>query len=156
MANNERIPNLEIANARLIFRNLSGKPDKFNAKGGIRKFGVIIDPSIAEDLRNEGWNIKMLPPKEIDGEPLYYLSVKVQYGEYRQPNVYLITNGRKQLLDEDAVASIDYAELLDVNLVIQPHYWEVNGKSGINAYLKTGYFEIQTDSFASKYEDIPF
>ena len=150
----DRIPNLEIENARLIFRNFGGKPDKYNAKGGIRKFGVIIDPAKAEELRDEGWNIKMLPPKEDDGEPLFYLSVKVQYGEFRQPNVFLITNGRKQLLDEDSVASIDYAELQYVNLVIAPYYWEVNGKSGINAYLKTGYFEIVTDSFADRYENM--
>lgn len=150
----DRIPNLEIENARLIFRNFAGKPDKYNAKGGVRKFGVIIAPDQAEQLRNEGWNIKMLPPKEEDGEPLFYLSVKVQYGEFRQPNVFLISNGRKQLLDEESVASIDYAELQYVNLVIAPYYWEVNGKSGINAYLKTGYFEIVTDSFADRYENM--
>lgn len=150
----DRIPNLEIENARLIFRNFAGKPDKYNAKGGIRKFGVIISPDQAEQLRDEGWNIKMLPPKEEDGEPLFYLSVKVQYGEFRQPNVFLISNGRKQLLDEESVASIDYAELQYVNLVIAPYYWEVNGKNGINAYLKTGYFEIVTDSFADRYENM--
>lgn len=153
---NERIPNLEVEGARLIFRNFSGKPDKFNAKGGIKKFGVIIDPAMADQLKADGWNIKMLPPKDDDGEPLFYLSVKVNYGDYRNPNVYLITNERRQLLDEDTVASLDYAELVNVDLVITPHYWEVNGKSGINAYLKNGYFTIQTDSFASKYEDIPF
>ena len=151
-----KIPNLEIGNARLIFRNFSGKPDKFNAKGGIRKFGVIIDPSIAEDLKEEGWNIKMLPPKDDSGEPLFYLSVKVQYGEYRQPNVYLISNHNKALLNEDSISALDYAELQNVDLVITPHYWEVNGKSGINAYLKTGYFEIVTDSFAAKYENVEF
>lgn len=154
MAN--RIPNLEIENARLIFRNFAGKPDKYNPNGGTRKFGVIIDPDKAEDLRAEGWNIKMLPPKEDDGEPLYYLPVKVQYGQFRQPNVFIITNGHKQLLEEDTVASIDYAELQYVNLVISPYIWEVNGKSGVNAYLKTGYFEIVTDSFASRYEEVPF
>lgn len=154
MAEFKRIPNLEIENARLIFRNFSAKPDKFNAKGGIRKFGVIIDPAVVDSLREEGWNIKELPPKEEDGDSLYYLSVKVQYGEYRNPNVFLITNGKKNLLEEGAVASIDYAELVNVDLVIAPHYWEVSGKSGINAYLKTGYFEIVTDSFASKYEDL--
>lgn len=154
MADFKKIPNLEVENARLIFRNFSAKPDKFNAKGGVRKFGVIIDPSMVDDLRAEGWAIKELPPKSEDGDSLFYLSVKVQYGEYRCPNVYLITNGKKTLLDEGSVASLDYAELMNVDLVIAPHYWEVNGKSGINAYLKTGYFEIVTDSFASKYEGL--
>jgi hypothetical protein len=154
MADYKRIPQLEVENARLIFRNFSAKPDKYNAKGGIRKFGVIINPALVDSLREEGWVIKELPPKEEGGDSLYYLSVKVQYGEYRNPNVYLITNGKKTLLDEGSVASLDYAELVNVDLVISPHYWEVNGKSGINAYLKTGYFEIITDSFASKYEDL--
>ena len=152
MAN--KINNIEIENARLIFRNFAGKPDKYNTKGGIRKFGVIIDPMMADELREEGWNIKMLAPKEPDGEPLFYLSVKLQYGEYRKPNVYIIANGKKEELTEDTVAAIDVAELQCVNLVISPYYWEVNGKSGINAYLKAGYFEIVTDSFAERYKDL--
>lgn len=156
MANNNyvRIPDLEIENARLIFRNFSGKPDKFSTQGGIRKFGVIINPEIAESLREEGWNIKMLPPKDEGADPLFYLGVKVQFGEFRKPNVYLITREKKELLTEENVSVIDFADLLNVDLVIQPHYWEVNGKSGINAYLKTGYFEIQSDRFASKYENL--
>lgn len=154
MANYVKIADLEIENARIIFRNFSGKPDKFNPQGNIRKFGVIINPEIVDSLREEGWNIKMLPPKEDGAEPLYYLSVKVQYGEYRKPNVYLITREKKELLTEENVSAIDFADLLNVDLVIQPHYWEVNGKNGINAYLKTGYFEIQSDRFAAKYEDL--
>ena len=154
MNNYVRIPNLEIEGARLIFRNFSGKPDKFNPQGGKRKFGVIIDPDKVEGLREEGWNVKMLPPKEDGSEPLFYISVNVQYGEFRKPNVYMITRDKKELLTEETVSAVDYADLLNVNLVIQPHPWEVNGKSGINAYLKNGYFEIQTDRFASKYDDM--
>lgn len=154
MADYKRIPNLEIANARLIFRNFSGKPDEFN-KNGERKFGVIIDPEKVDELRADGWNIKNTKPNE-DGEVLYYLIVKVQYNEFRHPNVFLITNERKLNLEEYNVGQIDTSDLIEVNLVIQPYYWEVNGKSGIKAYLKTGYFEIQSDSFAEKYQDIPF
>ena len=154
MADYKRIPNLEIANARLIFRNFSGKPDEFN-KNGERKFGVIIDPEKVDELKSDGWNIKNTRPNE-DGEVLYYLIVKVQYSEYRHPNVFLITHERKVALEEYNVSQIDTSDLVEVNLVIQPYYWEVNGKSGIKAYLKTGYFEIQSDSFAEKYEDIPF
>ena len=48
---------LKIENARLVFRNLSGKPDKFNSQGGKRNFAVVIDdPDVADNLIKEGWN----------------------------------------------------------------------------------------------------
>lgn len=159
----KKIEPLNIEDARLIFRNFSGKPDDFNSKGGTRKFGVIIDPSKydIDALYADGWNIKMLKPKEEGGDPLYYLTVKLQYGEYRQPKVYTIVNGRYSMRDEygnpiplseGAVGTIDDAELVNVKLVITPYCWEINGKEGVTAYLKTGYFEIQQDAFADDYE----
>lgn len=157
-----KIEPLKIRNARLIFRNFKGEPDEVDANGGRRKFGVIIDPAVfdLEALYADGWNIKMLPPLQADGDPLYYLPVKVQFGRYN-PDIYLIINGKYSMRDEygnpkplseEAVGNLDGAELVDVKLVITPYCWERNNKSGVSAYLKTGYFEIARDEFADDYE----
>ena len=49
------IENIKIEGARIVFRNLSGKPDKFNPQGGKRTFAVVIDdPEFAQSLKEEG------------------------------------------------------------------------------------------------------
>lgn len=145
--------NLEIENARIVFRNFNGEEGRFNAKGD-RNFCVLLDHKDADILLKDGWNIKTLRPRDDDEEPQPYLPVKVNYNNI-PPKVILITSRGKTVLDEESVGSLDWAELENVDLVIRPYVWSVNGKSGVKAYLKTGYFTIVEDKFESKYYDVP-
>lgn len=153
---------LNIENGRIMFKNFSGKGNQFNRQGD-RNFCVRIDDEeMANNLRADGWNVKQLPPREPDGEPLYYLQVKVSYAVV-PPKVYMIAGKAKTLLDEESIDTLDFAEIRGADLIISPYHWEVNGKRGVKAYLKTMYVTIEQDIFASKYaeeegpeEEVPF
>ena len=156
------VQNITIENARIIFRNLAGKPDKFNPQGGKRGFSVVIDdPKFAEELKKEGWNIKQFKPRPDDTEePPHFLQVKVLYSDRSNPHIYLCTKKSKIMLNEETVNSVDYADIASVDLVIRPYEYDVNGQRGVAAYVKTMYINIVEDEFADKYEyeeeEIPF
>ena len=140
----KNVPNIIIENARIIFRNFRGEESKYN-RAGNRNFCVIIeDPEQAEKLSNDGWNVRALAPRDEDEEPKHYIQVAVSF-ENIPPKVYMITRKTKTPLDDESIST-----------------WDVNGKSGIKAYLKTMYVTIEEDEFAEKYaeeegpEEVPF
>lgn len=149
------IDNICIEGARLMFKNFSGRETQYNRAGDRNVCVVIPDPEQAQRLSDDGWNIRILPPREEGDDTLYYLPVSISFKNF-PPEVWFITRKKKTKADEEMVGTLDYAELRNVDLIIRPYCWEVGTKSGVKAYLKKGYFTIEEDEFASKYEDVPF
>lgn len=145
--------NIRIEGARIGFRNFSGKEGRFNPKGR-RNFCVFLEEDIAKDMEKEGWNVKWLQPREEGDEPQAYLQVKVVFGKI-PPKIVLVTMRGKTRLDEDTVNILDWAEIQNIDLVIRPYNWEVNGSTGVSAYIKTMYVTLREDEFESKYYDVP-
>ena len=144
---------LQIDDARIIHRNFSGIGSKFNREGD-RNFSVVIeDEEIANQLANDGWNVKIKPPRDEDDVPFMYLPVKVKFND-RGPSVYLKSGDSDPVrLDEESVACIDDIDILSVDLDIRPFDWEVNGKTGRTAYLQSIYVTQEVDRFAARIKE---
>lgn len=148
----ERNNKLAIDNARIIFKNFTGKDDKFGREGD-RSFSIVIeDDALAEQLANDGWNVKPLTPRDPDEKVNHFIKVKISF-KVRPPKIWLLTNHKRTLLDEDTTATLQYARIENADVVVSPWRWEVNGKTGIAAYLETLYVKIEDDPFADKYTD---
>lgn len=142
---------LIMENAKIRFRNFSGRPDEFTREGD-RSFALVIDDEdLVNKLKEDGWNVRMRMPKNDGEDPWYYLKVKVNFGGF-PPKIIEVTSRNRVSLNEETVGILDSAELKSVDVEISPYHWEIGGRSGITAYLKTMYATIEEDPFAAKYE----
>ena len=139
---------------RIIFRNFSGKEGQYNREGD-RNFAVLLDDPTAHAMAEDNWNVKWLRPREEGEEenPQAYLPVSVNF-KGRPPRIVLITSRGRTHLDESSVEMLDWADILNVDLIVRPYEWTVNDKSGIKAYLQSIYVTIEEDALERKYSEL--
>ena len=147
------VNNINIEGANIIWKNFSGERDKFNP--GKRGFSVVIDDAVmADELKQEGWNVKERPLQEgaDQSEQEWTLPVKLNMNRYTQ--VWLIVGNHKTLLNEDTVAQLDVVDIVNCDISIRPYEWEMSGRTGITAYVDSMYVTIRENKFAEKYADL--
>ncbi len=150
--------NISVANAKIMFRNFSGKEGPFNPAGK-RNFCVFLDTDVARDLEADGWNIRWLQPKDEGGVVQGYLSVAVSYDNL-PPRIIIISSNGKTVLDQESISILDWAEIAKVDLIIRPYNWilhegKPSEKRGVKAYVKDMYATIQENEFEKQYLDVP-
>ena len=139
---------------RIIFRNFSGKEGQYNREGD-RNFAVLLDDVVANAMAEDNWNIKWLRPRSEDEEetPQAYLPVALNF-RGRPPRIVLITTRGRTNLDEHSVEMLDWADIINVDLIVRPYEWTVNEKSGVKAYLQSIYVTIEEDPLEMKYNQL--
>ena len=149
---------LQIDDAKIIFKNFSGRGDKFN-KEGDRNFALLIpDEEIADALANDtnrygaAWNVKIKPPKEEGDAPFIYLPVKVKFNNIG-PRIYLESGRKRTELTEETVDILDDISIRSVNLDIRPYDSEINGKPFRAAYLQSMYVVQEIDRFKARFAE---
>lgn len=145
----DEVKTFMVEDARIIFRNFSGKEGQYNREGD-RNFAVILDDKTAEQMLKDGWNVKLLSARE-EGEPdTPYIQVSVNFNN-RPPRVVMITSTARTNLDENSVSVLDWAEIKTADLIARGYEWTVNGKSGVKAYLQSLFVTIEEDALERKY-----
>lgn len=155
-----------IENANIFWLNFSGAERKYNPAGR-RNFCVDIDEELARQLIAEGWNIKIREPIEEGQDTKYHFQCELRFNKENpayDPEVYLIADQKMTRLYESDVHILDDAEILNVDLEINPHDWgTAKGEApAIKAYVKKMYVTIQPNIFDIKYagfqtpDELPF
>lgn len=112
-------------------------------------------------LQMDGWNVRWLEPRNPEDEAVPYMQVAVSFDNI-VPKIVLVSSHGKTVLGDSAddstrpsVEILDWAEIDNVDLIIRPYNWSVNGKEGVKAYVKSMYVTIAEDEFEKKYYDVP-
>lgn len=148
-----------IEGARIVFRNFAGREGQYNREGD-RNFAVLLDdPKIEKEMKREGWNVKYLTPRDETEKEQPYVQVSVNY-KGRPPKIVLLSNrGGRQVrtdLGEEEVEILDWIEIANVDLILNPYEWSVSGKTGIKAYLKSMFVTMDEDELDQKYNTVPY
>lgn len=144
-------------NAKIMFRNFAGRAGTYNTEGD-RNFLLFLDEDKANEMREEGWNVKLMKSREEDVPPQAYVQVSVEFDKGRPPRIVLITSKARTEVDKnniDILPMLDYADITNIDLILNPYEWEVNGNTGIKAYLKTAYITLYEDELELKYAEDP-
>lgn len=149
---------LIIDDAIIKFPNFEGREEKFNRKGDRNFLLDIPTEEMAQALMERGWNVSIKDKRDEGGDLFMSLKVKVKFND-RGPAIYLNTNGKVNMLDEESAGMIDQIEIASVSMDIRPYDWEVSGKTGRTAYLERMDVVQELDRFAARYaeeEALPF
>jgi hypothetical protein len=139
-----------VEDAHIIYRNFAGKEGPYNREGN-RNFAVVLPEDVAQRMLDEGWNVKYTKPREEGDIPIPFIPIEVKYS-VRPPRVVLLTSTSRTQLDERSVEVLDWADIETADLIANAYDWNVNGKSGTKAYLKSLFVTIREDALERKYE----
>lgn len=147
-----RMDNAMLEGVRIVYRNFRGEGGPYNREGD-RNFSVVLDNETAAQMAADGWKVKTKPPREPGEDEFHTIPVAVSF-KGRPPTVTMISSRGRTRLDEDSIETLDYVMIDNVDVILSPYQWEVNGNTGVKAYLEKIFVTIHEDALDLKYADV--
>ena len=146
-----------IRNAQITTRNFTGTVRNQFDKEGKRYILIRLDPEDAENLKNDGWPIKMTKerPDRPEYEPYPYLKVNINldhfyfHGLRKVSRVYMVTKKNKILLDEGTIHQLEENYIEKADLKIDYVYYKSFDQWSV--ILESGFFTIEPDELYDEY-----
>lgn len=150
---------LILKNAEILggkFRNFSGTEGRYNPEGK-RNFCVVIDDDEqAEMMREDGWNVKILAPREEGEKAKNYIKVNVNYNSKVKPSIYKVKGDRIICeLGENHIGRLDTKRIIKADLSINSYQYDPD-KPDVTAYLEELYVELEDSPFNYRYAEEEF
>lgn len=147
-----RDENIEILDARLVFRNFSGREDKFNVAGK-RNVSVVLSPEQAADLKARGVNVRTREPRNEEEDEFHTVKLNIPFhSKGRPPRVVMVSETQQTDMTEDTIHILDNIDIISAD--VQFRLWEYDpGK--FSAQLVKTYIKIREDRMDQRYSNIP-
>ena len=155
----KRFNNGEIAveNAVIIWTNFAGAPTKYDRNGGKRTFTLVLPEHMANELQDEGWNIKFREPKDEDSDPLYFTEIAINLDARKPPQFTVFTEfaGKKRArpLRGDAIGELDNIDIESVDLVIGVHRYDGDKYTAKGYANVVNVIQAKDEYFGDKYAE---
>lgn len=141
----------EDANIKWAFSNFDGRQSTFNDEGD-HNFTLIIDEEKAHEMIAEGWNVRRMEGREEGDPPEYLLKVKISY-RFEAPAVFILKGSRRFRADQADLQDIKRETVKQIDVIVSPKPWVHGRDTGVSAYVKEMYVQINESRFAAKYAD---
>lgn len=134
------------------FRDFRGE-NKYNPKDTRPNFGIKLTAALADKMEKDGWPVKWTTvrddaPEGVESIP--YIKVFASFDGKRKPVVNMVIGKKVTQLDGDTIATLDGAAITDTTIRIRPYFWEMNGRSGVQARLDAMNVFVEEDELDSE------
>lgn len=170
--------NIVIENAVIINKNFKGEERRHPETGkivnskGATNFCVALNEEVADFLSEfrlpgdpeRALNVQVKPPKDkngniIEGDPLIFLQVKVNYPDAYPnlwPEIKMFSSKKDRKMTKEDIHEIDGLFINNADVKFRPRAYTMdNGRIGLSATLKKLNFDIVEDDFDAKWGEFP-
>jgi hypothetical protein len=147
-------PDVTLENVGIIYKNFMGEKGMYNEEGE-RSFNIVInDPNMAEDMLNDGLNLKPFLDED-DNVTGHHMKVKINY-KGRPPRIYRVTDGglRQVPLDVRTVGSLDSVTIEKADITLGTWVWRPSPLPNISVYCNVMYVHVIEDPLDTKYQSL--